>query len=88
MSDKNATDTDATTADENDTPEIERTVMALLLDDPHDWPWSIAELQHAIDDPITTHDAICGLRAHGLVHRSSDDLITPTRAALRMHGLE
>jgi hypothetical protein len=76
-------------SDENpslNTPDVERAIMSMLLDE-DSRPWSIQEIQRAIDDPIEAYNAICGLHAHGLINRTSDGMITATRAAIR-NGLE
>jgi hypothetical protein len=53
-------------------------------------PWSLSELEREVGgmhpNPTETIDAIAHLYAGGLLH-IQNDLITPTRAARRMHEL-
>ena len=64
----------------------EHDVLTLLLESTSDWPWSVAEVSRVVGDDVLAFDAIVGLHAAGLVHRSRE-FVFPTRAAARLHEL-
>ncbi|HEV7944024.1 MAG TPA: hypothetical protein VGP17_14640 [Solirubrobacteraceae bacterium] len=64
-------------------------VLLTILDQGDHWPWSADELvrEHGWDDEVSVRDSISRLERGGLVHRTTDDLIFPTRAAIYRAGL-
>jgi predicted transcriptional regulator len=63
------------------------TVLDLLLEDENQRPWTRDELALEIGSALVVEDAINNLQAAGLVHRTSEGLVFPTRAAVRYHEL-
>jgi hypothetical protein len=79
---------DARTTDGPDHPATEAAIMALLLSGGHAGIWTRAEIELEVSaSPLDVQDALVALQASGLVHLH-DELVTPTRAAQRMDGLE
>lgn len=64
--------------------------ILILLLDPHDQrPRSVAELVRQHGNTVQAVDAIDRLAHGGLIHRTIDDLVFPTRAAVyfdQIHG--
>jgi hypothetical protein len=58
----------------------QNTILHLMADEPHRWPWSVDELCLAHGDHIKTADAIAHLHATGLIHLS-EGFVWPTVAA-------
>jgi DNA-binding HxlR family transcriptional regulator len=58
------------------------TVLAALIYTENQRPWSMEEIVREIGDEIMVTDAIANLRAAGLVHRTSDNFVFATRAAV------
>lgn len=88
--------------DDPEQPDLEAIALRERLDDwdvlvrlirPEDQrPWSVDEmvrdLMHPLTERQTILNAITRLRKAGLIHRTYDDLLFPTRAALRMHEID
>lgn len=80
MLDKRTGETvEPTTEDESD-----MYVLLTILDQGDHWPWSVEELirEHGCDDEVAVKDSISRLERGGLLHRTTDDLLFPTRAAI------
>lgn len=74
---------DKSTDEQTAQNDSDRTVMHTLLDD--HWPWSVAELirdRGNDDEESAVIDSINRLHRTGLIHRTQDDLVFPTRAAI------
>jgi hypothetical protein len=59
--------------------QIDSEVLQLLLTD-GGFPWSVEELGRACGDPLAAEDAVGRLGRAGLLHRTVERLVFPTRA--------
>jgi hypothetical protein len=57
-------------------------VLVLLIRQDDQRPWSVAEIIRERGDEIAALDSLDRLSKSGLIHRTRDDLVFPTRAAL------
>lgn len=58
-------------------------VLSTLLSEGDQWPWSVADLVSSLDrDDVLIIDSVNRLERGGLIHRTSDDLVYPTRTAI------
>lgn len=59
-------------------------VLLTILDQGDHWPWSVDELvrEHGRDDEVEVIDSINRLQRGGLIHRTQDNLVFPTRTAI------
>jgi hypothetical protein len=64
----------------------ESAVMLMLLEMGHPWPWSMQEITRELGNELLAADAVVGLHAAGLVHRSGE-FVFPTRSATRLREL-
>jgi hypothetical protein len=67
-------------------PTIEGAILALLLVEDEQRPWSVGELELEIGSHVDTVDAIAALHRAGLLHRCGD-FVFPTRAAISSERL-
>jgi hypothetical protein len=66
--------------------EVEREVLALLLESRLPGPWSVQELGLELGSVLAVTDAVMRLHAAGLVHLCHG-FVWPTRPAARLYGL-
>ncbi len=57
-------------------------VLVLLIGQDDQRPWSVAEIVRERRDEVAARDSLDRLDKSGLIHRTRDDLVFPTRAAL------
>jgi hypothetical protein len=81
-------DTEPTPTREPDSTSMESGILDRLIYPDDQRPWSIDELILDVGQRLGVVDAIAKLRGLGLIHRTSDDFIFPTRAAVRAKELE
>jgi hypothetical protein len=65
----------------------EHTILQLVLQSGHPWPWSVYALGRALGDDLDADDALCALNADGLIHRFGA-FVFPTRPAVRFQELQ
>jgi len=65
---------------------VARAILGLLLQAGQQRPWSVAEIELAIGDPLATIDALAELHASGLIHRW-DRFVVASRPAVHMASL-
>jgi hypothetical protein len=66
-----------------DSRALEEAVLDLLINGENQRPWSEHELALEIGDTVGAADATAGLRAAGLIHKTSDGFVFAARAAIR-----
>jgi hypothetical protein len=81
-------DTEPTLMPAESEARTESTIMSLLLVHDDQRPWSTEELVRTIGRETDTHDAIANLHAAGLLHRTTDGFVFPTRAATHIDRLD
>ena len=73
--------------DPEPTPPPEQSAQAIVLDlligDENHWPWSVEEVAREVSSSLDAADAIDALHGAGLINRTSDGFVFPTRAAVR-----
>jgi hypothetical protein len=72
---------------EEENTDAETCILAWLLDDDYQRPWSVDEVLREYGDRIAATDAIENLRGNGLIHRMGD-FVFATRAAVRAEEIK
>jgi hypothetical protein len=67
-------------------PAIESAILALLLVEDEQRPWSVDELASEVGSHLDTAEAIAALHRAGLIHRCGD-FVFATRAAVHSQRL-
>jgi hypothetical protein len=80
-------DEQPTPINEPDDTTIESGILDRLIHPDDQRPWSVEELIRDIGARLGVMDAIASLHGLGLIHRTSDDLVFATRAAVRANEL-
>jgi hypothetical protein len=62
-------------------------VLVLLVGQDDQRPWSVEEIVREQGDEIAAKDSLDQLYKSGLIHRTVDGLVFPTRAALHYHAI-
>jgi hypothetical protein len=70
----------------DEAPAIESAILALLLVEDEQRPWSVDELASEVGSDLDTADAIAALHRAGLIHRCGD-FVFATRAAVHSQRL-
>jgi hypothetical protein len=65
---------------------VRRAILDLLVHEPSQRPWSLAELEAEIGDALDVRDGVRQLQGLGLVHRC-EDFVWAARATLAAEGL-
>ncbi len=81
-------DDETTREQEPDSTTTEAGILDRLTGEDDQRPWSVDELIRDVGYRLPALDAINSLHHSGLIHRTKDDLIYPTRTAVRAKELE
>ena len=73
-------------SDQGEPGRSESAVLLMLLHMGHPWPWSIGEIGRELGNELLAADAVVGLHAAGLVHRTGE-FVFPARSATRFQQL-
>ena len=72
--------------DQGEPGRCESAVLLMLLHMGHPWPWSMTEIDRELGNELLAADAVVGLHAADLVHRTGE-FVFPTRSATRSQQL-
>jgi hypothetical protein len=70
-----------------DSEQVDSAILGLLVDPEAHRPWSVDEVAREIGDKVATADGLARLIGAGLAHRTSEDFVWATRAALYAEAL-